>query len=336
MIKNFDVTLNYMSALDVDEGVYRWKRELLGAASGEAVFVGRVGRALFPAHVKGFPPSPDLPNIGELYTHFHYLGEARTFQPFHSIESVSTLRPDQAPCMNDVRVSGSPALPVSVLLEYALAVGDWVQPEPPAQLHWRELRDLEVDLGALACKGGELTLVKRGAGRWRDDLWAVEVELAVELPSGIRDLARLELLYSREPAEAGRELPVEADGDAEAMTSRPPISWEGFVYRAAQWRRSADGALVGLVRPVEPSDLWATPFVPATALPGAQLESILRAELSRDGSNAPVRRLRLARMEQFAFHRASGTVVRPTGDEAWSVLDEAGRTALRLDALSYS
>ena len=58
MIKNFDVTLSYMSALDVDEGVYRWKRELLGAESGESVFVGRVGKALFPAHVKGFPPSP--------------------------------------------------------------------------------------------------------------------------------------------------------------------------------------------------------------------------------------------------------------------------------------
>jgi hypothetical protein len=40
-----------------------------------------VGKALSPAHVKGFPPEPgDLPNIGELYTHFHYLGEARTFQ----------------------------------------------------------------------------------------------------------------------------------------------------------------------------------------------------------------------------------------------------------------
>jgi hypothetical protein len=39
-----------------------------------------------------------------------------------------------------------------------------VQPEPPARLHWRELRDLEVELGALACKGDELTLVKRGVG----------------------------------------------------------------------------------------------------------------------------------------------------------------------------
>jgi hypothetical protein len=336
MIKNFDVTLNYMSALDVDEGVYRWKRELLGAESGEAVFVGRVGKALFPAHVKGFPPSPDLPNIGELYTHFHYLGEARIFQPFHSIESVSTLRPDNAPCMNDVRVSGSPALPVSVLLEYALAVAEWVQPEPPAELHWRELRELEVELAALACKTGELTLVKRGAGRWRDDEWTVDVDLAVELPSGLRDLARLELVYSREPPAAGPEVAVEVAGEAETIGAAPSLAWNGFVYRPAQWRRMDDGALLGLVRTVEPSDLWATPFVPGTTLPGAQLENVLRAELVLHGQDAPARRLRLARMERFALDRSWGAVVRPAEGGAWSVLDEAARTALRLDGLAYS
>jgi NAD(P)-dependent dehydrogenase (short-subunit alcohol dehydrogenase family) len=335
MIKNFDVTLNYMSALHVDEGVYRWKRELLGAASGEAVFVGRVGKALFPAHVNGFPPSPDLPNIGELYTHFHYLGEARSFQPFHSIESVSTLRPDLAPCMHDVHWAGSPALPVSVLLEYALAVGDWVQPEPPAELHWRELLDLEVDLGALACKAEELKVVKRGAGRWRDDVWTVAVELAVELPSGIRDLARLELVYAREPPQAGPEGQIEVTGTVEATASGAPLAWEGFVYRAAQWRRATDGAVVGLVRTVEPSDLWATPFVPDAALPGAQLENIFRAQLSLERP-ASVRRLRLARMERYAVERAWGTVRGSARGGGWSVLDEAGRTILDLDGLAYS
>lgn len=336
MIKNFDVTLNYMSALDVDEGVYRWKRELLGGRSGEAVFVGRVGKALFPAHVKGFPPSPDLPNIGELYTVFHYLGEARSFQPFHSIESVSTLRADQAPCMQDVRWAGSPALPVSVLLEYALAVGEWVQPEPPLQLHWRELRGLEIELAGLACRAGALRLVKRGAGRWGDEGWLVDVELAVELPTGLRDLARLELVYTREPPAAGRETAVEAGGDVEAIPSSPPLDWQGFVYRRAQWRRSADGALVGRVRPAEPSDLWATPFVPDAALPGAQLESILRTALSLQGPADPVRRLSLARMERFARDGEWGALVGTQRGDGWAVLDGASRTALRLDGLAYS
>ena len=336
MIKNFDVTLSYMSALDVDEGVYRWKRELLGAQAGEVVFVGRVGKALFPAHVKGFPPSPDLPNIGELYTHFHYLGEARSFQPFHSIVSVSTLQADLAPCVQDVRWAGSPALPLSVLLEYALAVGEWVQPEPPAQLHWRELRDLEVELAALACRAGELTLVKRGTGRWRDNAWVVDVELSVELPTGIRDLAHLELVYSREAPEPGREVPVEVPGEAETIASCPPLAWQGFVYRAAQWRRAADGALLGLVRTAEPADLWATPFVPEAALPGAQLENVFRAELSLLRPVEPVRRLRLARLERDGRERKWGAVLRTARGDGWSVLDETARTALRLDGLTYA
>jgi NAD(P)-dependent dehydrogenase (short-subunit alcohol dehydrogenase family) len=322
MIKNFDVTLSYMSALDVDEGVYRWKRELVGAESGEAVFVGRVGRALFPAHVKGFPPSPDLPNIGELYTYFHYLGDARSFRPFQSIESASVLRADVSPAMQDVRWADAPALPVSVLLEYALSVGDWLQPEPPAQLHWRGLRDLEVELEALACSGGELVLVKRGAGEWRDGEWVVDVELA--------ELARVALVYSREPPPEGREVPFDVTGERETFAPRSPLVWKGFVYRPAQWRRAADGALVGLVRSVEPADVWATPFVPEARLPGAELESVFRAELSR----RPGRRLRLASLERFASGPSAGAVIGRDG--AWSVLDESAQVVVELTGLACS
>ncbi len=331
MIKNFDVTLNYTSALHVDEGVYRWKRELLGGAGGESVFVGTVGKALFPVHVKAFPPSFDLPNIGELYSYLHYLGEARRFQAFRSIESESTIRPDEAPCMNDFRVAGSPALPVSVMLEYALGVGDWVQPEPPAQLHWRELRNLEVDLAALAADGGELAFTKRGAGRWSDGAWQVDVTLEV----GHRELARLELLYSAEPPGAGPEVSVEATEATEPLGSRPPLTWDGLVYRAAQWRRAPDRRLVGRVRAAEPSDLWATSFVPEAVLPGAQLENVLQAALALQEPAEPVQRLRLDRMERFARALPWGEAVGSARGDAWSILDEDGRTALRLDGLGY-
>lgn len=335
MIKNFDVTLNYTSALHVDEGVYRWKRELLGAAPGETVFVGTVGKALFPTHVKAFPPSPDLPNIGELYTYLHYLGEARRFQAFHSIESESTVRPDEAPCMYDFRVVGSPALPVSVLLEYALGVGDWVQPEPPAQLHWRELRNLWVDLAGLSSDAGPLTFVKRGAGKWSDGTWGVDVELDIETRDGIQELARLELLYSVEAPEAGPELSIEATGPAEALGSSPPLEWKGFVYRAAQWRRAQDGRMVGQVRSAEPSDLWATSFVPGATLPGAQLENIFHAALARQRPAARVGRLRLERMERFARASEWGAVVHSDQGDAWSILGDDGRTALTLEGLNY-
>ena len=337
MIKNFDVTLSYMSALDVDEGVYRWKRELVGAEPGEAVFVGRVGKALFPAHVKGFPPSPDLPNIGELYTYFHYLGEARSFRPFQSIESSSVLRADMAPAMQDVRWEDAPALPVSVLLEYALSVGDWVQPEPPAQLHWRGLRDLKVELEALACRDGELVLVKRGAGAWRDGEWLVDVELAVELPQGSRrDLARLALVYAREPPPWGREVPFEVTGERER--SRLGLRSHG--------RASCTGLRNGTERRTARSS--ASRELSSRRISGRRRSSrrrACRAQSSRTSSGpscrfgrqaSPCGRSALSSLERFASGPSAGAVVGVGGDGAWSVLDETARVVVHLAGLAYS
>jgi NAD(P)-dependent dehydrogenase (short-subunit alcohol dehydrogenase family) len=335
MIKNFDVTLNYTSALDVDEGVYRWKQELLGGTSGESVFVGTVGKAVFPVHLKGFPPIPDLANIGELYSHLHYLGEARRFEPFRAIESKSIVLADAAPCMHDVRVSGTPALPVSLLLEYALAVGGWVQPEPPNVVHWTGLRALEVDARALRTDDGTMRLVKRGAGSWRDGLWVVDVDLSVELPGGLRELATLELLYSKDEPRLEPEVPIESSGEPEAVCSRPPLTWGGLVYPPALWWRAPSGTLTGHVRPAEPSDIWATPFVPEAALPAAHLESILRAALWLQQPAANVARLRVARMDRFARTAEWGMVVHPAGGDVWSILADDGRTALQLRGLEY-
>ena len=243
---------------------------------------------------------------------------------------------DVVPAMQDVRWDDAPALPVSLLLEYALSVGDWIQPEPPAQLHWRGLRDLEVELEALACRDGELVLLKRGAGGWRDGEWLVDVELAVEPPQGSRrDLARLALVYAREPQPHGREVPFGATGERETFASRPPLTWKGFVYRAAQWHRAPQGVLVGLARAVEPADLWATPFVPETRLPGAELENVFRAQLTLRPEGEAVRTLRLSSLERFASGSSRGTVI-GAGVGEWSVLDESARVVVHLTGLAYS
>jgi hypothetical protein len=222
-----------------------------------------------------------------------------------------------------------------VLLEYALGVGDWVQPEPPAQLHWRELRNLEVDLDALATKGGELTFVKRGTGRWNEGSWEVDVALDVEGPAPL-ELARLQLLYSAEPPAVGSDGSLEAAEAVEALGSPPPLAWDGHVYRAAQWRRTPDGRMVGLVRTAEPSDLWATSFVPTAVLPGAQLENLFHAALAMQQPAAPARRLRILRIERFARPAPWGAVVGSARGDAWSILDEDGRTALRVEGLGYA
>ena len=193
------------------------------------------------------------------------------------------------------------------------------------------LRDLDVELDALACRDGELVLVKRGVGGWSDGEWLVDVELAVE-PR--RELARVTLAYSREPPPDGRELPFEVTGERTMLPPRPPLTWRGFVYRRAQWRRTADGALAGQGRTVESTDIWATPFVPETRLPGAELENVFRAQLSLEPVGETVRTLKLRSLQRFASGSSAGAVVGTDG--AWSVLDEKARVILHLTGLAYS
>ncbi len=122
-------------------------------------------------------------------------------------------------------------------------------------------------------------------------------------------------------------MPFEVTGERETLASRPPLTWKGFVYRAAQWRRTADGALVGLVRIVEPADLWATPFVPETRLPAAELENVFRAQLSLSSSSA--RTLGLASLERFASGPSSGAVVGGDGAVVGARRGGEGRRAAR-------
>jgi hypothetical protein len=141
--------------------------------------------------------------------------------------------------------------------------------------------------------------------------------------------ARVAVIYSREPPQEGREVPFDVTGERETIAPQGPLTWNGFVYRPAQWRRTANGALVGLVRTVEPADVWATPFVPQTRLPGAELENVFRA-----AAREPGRTLRLASLKRFASGPSAGAVV--GADDTWSVLDGKARVVVQLAGLAYA
>jgi NAD(P)-dependent dehydrogenase (short-subunit alcohol dehydrogenase family) len=339
MITNFDVAVQYTSAMDVAEGVRRWQQELLAGDSGEITFMGAVGRALTPSRLHGFPPIPDLANIEELYSQYHYLGEVSHFEPFRRMRSTNRIVAALAPCLQDVLVDGRPSLPASLLIEYGLTAGSWVTPDPRAALRLHELRDLVVRPAGLAVDGDTYLLERDAAGRWEGADWLVEVRLTRLAGAGRVDVGRLTLLYRREAPPPGALAADRVGLDGHSVAWRPPPStgwrWNGLLFRPASWRRRGDGALVGEVRPGEAADLWSTAYAPTSTLPASHVENALRAALAlSDVSDRPTE-LRVERLQLFEGGASPRWLVGDPAGAAWSVVDAEGRVSLEVVGLAY-
>ncbi len=132
MITNFAVTQRYVSPMNVDEGVRHWLRELAAPGSGEVMFMGAVGRAPTHVQIMGFVPIRELPNIGELVTRRHHVGEPVRFRPFKRFESRYAIDPAVAPYAHAFRFNGRAVLPA--------VVTDRVQPGACfAPMHWNDV-----------------------------------------------------------------------------------------------------------------------------------------------------------------------------------------------------
>jgi NAD(P)-dependent dehydrogenase (short-subunit alcohol dehydrogenase family) len=339
MITNFDVAVQYTSAMDVAEGVRRWRQELLAGDSGEITFMGPVGRALTPSRLHGFPPIPDLANIEELYSQYHYLGEVGSFEPFRRVRSTNRIDAAFAPCLHDVLVEGRPSLPASLLIEYGLAAGGWVTPDPRAALRLHELRDVLIRPAALALDGDTFVLERDAAGRWEGADWLVEVRLTRLTDAERLDVGRLALLYRREAPPPGALVGDRLGADSRSVEWRPPPSagwrWNGLLFRPASWRRRGDGALVGEVRPSEAADLWSTPYTPASTLPANHLENALRGALALSGVSGRPAELLVERLRLFDGGASPAWLVGEANGTAWSVVDADGRTSLEVVGLAY-
>jgi hypothetical protein len=266
-----------------------------------------------PTLLRGYPSQSQLPGIERLASRVWYLGKPRRFIPFAALSTENMLAIDAMPCCDDFRVDGTPALPVSLCLEFLLSIGDWAVPQG---MRWAGMRGAAVELGALPCaepgEGGDdgrLTLLSHVDGRWVDRDWVVSATLT---RADHTPVANAELIYRTAPTPGDRSpggeshsydstttqvgdagLPEDvADVLAQPVLLLPRrrgfdgpafrLSWSGHAFRLAGWRRHPDaGCWYGLIAEERVADLLVagpTPTsTPLSALGLHQIENVIRA-----------------------------------------------------------
>ncbi|HKG50831.1 MAG TPA: KR domain-containing protein, partial [Actinomycetales bacterium] len=324
LIANYEAALRYGAAMSVQEGVTRWVDELLAAEPTEAMFLGRIGTALAPTQIKGFLKFGDHPDLPWLMSRQHYLGVVEAYAPARSLRSRSELFEAKHPCLSDVTLAGDPILPVSLVLEGALSVGDWVAPEGWPLLHLREVRNLRVDLPALGFEGGSAVVLKAGTGAWEGGRWVVRVSLTtVER----RPLLSCDLVYQAESGSAEPAPPP--PGDPAPWEPGPAIGlgWRGVVYRHGPWLRAGDEVSTR-VSPVHDSDAWATPYPPRAVLPSAAVEAMVEGIVLSSAQPA-AQTLYAERIEWTPTGAREHRVAGRPADGSWWVTDSEGAVILR-------
>ena len=318
MIANYGATLKYMSALDIEEGLCHWQNELISGGSGEVTFMGRFGKALSPIQLNGYPMIADLPETDRLFSHWFYLGEALNFRPFASMRSRNRIPLRQSPCMYDFEWGGRQAIPVSVLLEFACSVGDWIVPDGYPDLALEEIAGVKIHLPGLAAHGDWYEFEKEGNGKWVDKKWVVEVKLA---NSGFIAEGRLIFGTGRQALKMAPGAPAEPY--QAKLGARGNLRWQNRVFRAASWFHTGGEELIGKVRLCRPGDLWSTVFLPRQLLPTGGMESLIRFALAERSGNGD--ELSIASIRPFD---GAGDCTRIYGSPAsgeWSLLDAEGR-----------
>ncbi|GAA2259147.1 hypothetical protein GCM10010145_33540 [Streptomyces ruber] len=325
VIANYAAAVRYVSTLDPAEGARRWSAELASGHTGEVVFLGRVGAVLSPGQLRGFGMLTGHPDLPRLHALDHYLGEVEEYAVFRSLRTALTLPAGRHPCLAEFRVAGEPAVPVGVVLEYAVTAGDWVVPEGWPPLHLREVRDVRVDLARLRFAGGSLTLRREARGRYRGDEWCVDVT--------VRDGAGAEVaaatpVYGDVPADGVPDGTGTGSGTGTGTGTggRTPVrragsgllDWAGVVFPEGAGAPPDDPAAGIPVPAALPADLWTVPFPPEPTVDPAAVEALVRAADRGAPRTAPgtfaVRRLVLAPGAQRVEHlRAVAGTDRWTG-----------------------
>lgn len=339
-ITNFAVTQRYVSPMNVDEGVRHWLRELAAPGSGEVMFMGAVGRAPTPVQIKGFVPIRELPNIGELVTRRHHVGEPVRFRPFKRFESRYAIDPAVAPYAHAFRFNGRAVLPASLVLEHACAVGDWVMPPTGEPRELSEMTNVVLRLDALPdvpAGGAPVELASEAAGYMIGDVWCVDVRCSDARTQA--ELLSMTLVYRPQPEQIGAAFARAPDTTPEPapLTSAPHAAWNGELLPAGDWSVPDDASAgivrIGRVPPAAVLSLWALPFPLELRLPVNHVEHVLRVLLAEWGAaraDAPaVWRIGGAKLARLPAASADGVVEYAAG--RFAVLDARGYVLLRID-----
>ncbi len=266
VIANYEAAVRYVSTIAPEDAVRRWIDEIHSAGSDEVMFIGQVGAALVPNQLRGFWLFTGHPDLPRLHALAHFLGRVEVFEPFTQVRGTVTHTAGAHPCLADFTVDGAPALPVSVLLEQACAVADWVPPPGWPVQHLAELRDVEVHLPALRLGPGA-GFTTRATGSEQPDGWTV----AVTVTTGTGDrVASMRLRYQEKPPEPLPALPA-GPAPAAPAPSRS-LSWRGMAIGRPQWRENEV-----LLPEVTATDLWTSPFPPTHGIPPAAIEAVVQA-----------------------------------------------------------
>jgi NAD(P)-dependent dehydrogenase (short-subunit alcohol dehydrogenase family) len=281
VIANYDAAVRYVSTIAPDEGVERWITELLSAGTDESMFIGQVGTALVPSQLRGFWLFTGHPDLPRLHAIAHFLGRVEEFEPHRRIRGTLTYPAGDQPCLAEFTVAGVPALPVSVLIEQACAVADWVAPPGWPKRHLAEIRDLVVHCGRLRL-GAFHTEATGTAGA---DGWQV----AVRVSDGAGDpVATMTLHYRPEPPVLPETVDPPVAPHAAAMANGS-LRWRGLLFGRPDWRVDTDGRREAVVPGVTEADLWTVTFPPTHGVSPAAIEAIVAAV-------APVGELRVGRL----------------------------------------
>ncbi|MFE3987371.1 SDR family NAD(P)-dependent oxidoreductase [Nocardia tengchongensis] len=242
-IVNYEGAAQYCSTVLPEEAVAHWQAELgapydpdaAARTAGEATYLGRLGVIWRPGSVRTIALPPEHPDAVRTSTSRRLLGEVGSFLEHRLFITRHRLTPGSEP-----HLVPDGTLGLGMLLEYALAAGDWVRPENRARQHLLEVADLRVDLEALRIPGQrDLEVEITARGTWADGQWAVQVALP--------GIGSMTLRYGANPVPPGYE-PLVTDGTTVARHHE--------------------------------ADLWCTPGAPRSSLPHPALAAMLADALA--------------------------------------------------------
>ncbi|MGW0196175.1 SDR family NAD(P)-dependent oxidoreductase [Nonomuraea sp. NPDC003201] len=260
VIANYDAAVRYVSTIDPAEGVRRWIRELRSGHTGEVMFIGQVGSMLVPTQLRGFRLFTGHPDLPRLHGLAHFLGSVELFEPSRRLRSSVIHTPGTHPCLTEFTVDGRAALPISVLIEQACSVADWVVPPDRPPQHLVEVRDVQVRLPALVLAPDGSRFTTQALGETLEEGWSVQVTITAETGE---TAGSMRLLYRSSPPMPPPSVPPSVMRGVAASGGR--LAWSGLVLGAGDRLPAVTAA-----------DLWTSPFPPQHGIAPAALDAVVR------------------------------------------------------------
>ncbi len=335
LISNFSATLRYMAAVDITDGLARWRDELRAGSDGEVTFVGPLGRAMSPGQATDYPVVPGLPGFTGTYPRIFHLGEVTTYQPHVRMVSRVTFDRDTAPVLTDFLVDGVEAVPVSVLLESAVRGAEWIVPEDYPALRVSCLEEVVVPLDLLRLDAGPTVWEREVRGAHEGDTWVTEVRF--RRPGDGADGPEASVRVIHEPGDGRSPAPPRPDVTrTTTWRSGPPLlRWRSSVVPTAAWSDGPDGRRIAEVRPCAPNDLWAALHAPRTALSVSALENVLRACATQgNGLSVAVDPLTVGRIALHSHEHGNSLVEGDPSLGVWKVKNmDSGKPVMTVSGL---